>query len=49
LTLLLEKSKRYADCIQLIHDYQKKDDKLVLTNSDLNAIEKRKNRVIKKI
>jgi hypothetical protein len=25
LSLLLEKSKRYADCIQLIRDYQKKD------------------------
>ena len=49
LSLLLEKSKRYAECIQLIHDYQKKDDKCVLTSSDLEAIQKRKRRVIRKV
>ena len=49
LSLLLEKSKRYADCIQLIHDYQEKDDKCGLTRSDLEAIQKRKHRVINKL
>jgi len=49
LSLLLEKSKRYADCIQLIHDYQKKDDKLGLTNTDLKAIQKRLLRVLNKV
>lgn len=49
LSLLLEKSKRYADCIQLIRDYQKKADKCGLTRSDLEAIQKRKDRVIKKV
>jgi hypothetical protein len=49
LSLLLEKSKRYAGCIQLIHAYQEKDDKCGLTNSDLKAIQKRKHRVIKKV
>ena len=48
LSLLLEKSKRYDDCIQLINDYQEKDDKCGLTKSDLEAIQKRKHRVIKK-
>ena len=49
LSLLLEKSKRYADCIQLIRDYRKKTDKCGLTRSDLEAIQKRKDRVIKKV
>ena len=48
LSLLLEKSKRYANCIQLICDYQKKTDKCGLTRSDSVTIQKRKDRVMKK-
>jgi HNH endonuclease len=49
LSLLLEKSKRYAECIELIKDYENKNDKLGLTSSDYKIIQKRKYRVIKKV
>jgi hypothetical protein len=48
-SLLLEKSKRYIECIQLIDDYEKKDDKRGLPAKDLKSIEKRKQRTLKKL
>ncbi len=49
LSLLLEKVKRYPDCIQLIQDYEEIEDKCGLTNSELKSIKKRRDRVFMKV
>ena len=49
LSLLLEKSNRYDECIKLIQDYEKKDDKLGLTITDSKNVQKRKIRILKKL
>ena len=49
LSLLLEKAERYDECIKVIEDYEKKNDKYGLLSSDLQAIKKRKFRTLKKL
>lgn len=49
LSLLLEKTKRYDECIKLIQDYENKNDKLGLTTTDSKAVEKRKIRILNKL
>ena len=49
LSLLLEKMKRYSECIKAIEDYEKKNDKYGLPISDIQAIKKRKYRTLRKL
>lgn len=49
LSLLLEKAKKYDECIKVIEDYERKNDKRGLLSSDLQAIRKRKIRILKKL
>lgn len=49
LSLLLEKAKKYDECIKLIEDYEKKNDKVGLTITDAKVVEKRKLRITNKL
>lgn len=49
LSLLLEKSKKYSECINVIENYENKNDKVGLTGSDSKTIQKRKVRIIQKL
>jgi len=49
LSLVLEKNKKYKECLELIEKYEKMEDPLGLTKGDMENIRKRKNRVIKKL
>jgi hypothetical protein len=49
ITALLERKKKYSECLAEIEKYEKIGDKKGLSKSDAQTIAKRKNRVIKKI
>jgi 5-methylcytosine-specific restriction protein A len=48
LSLMLEKSKRYEECLTVIEKYESLDDKFGLTHADQESIRKRKIRMLKK-
>jgi hypothetical protein len=45
----LERQKRYQECLDEIEAYEKVNDKLGLYNDEKQTIEKRKERIMKKI
>jgi len=49
LSLVLEKNKKYKECLELIEKYKKMEDLVGLTKSDMESIRKRKDRIIKKL
>lgn len=48
LTLLLEKSKKFKECLEQIEKYELMEDKVGLTKRDIESVHKRKARIIKK-
>jgi hypothetical protein len=48
LSLMLEKSKQYEECLSVIEKYESLDDKVGLTQADQESIRKRKRRMLKK-
>lgn len=48
LSLMLEKNKRYEECLSIIEKYESLDDKFGLTYTDQESIRKRKSRMLKK-
>ena len=48
-SLVLEKNKMYKECLNAIKKYEQIEDRVGLTKRELESINKRKDRVIKKI
>jgi len=49
LSLVLEKNKKYKECLEVIEKYEKMEDPLGMTKGDMDSIHKRKDRMIKKL
>ena len=47
LTLILEKQKKYRECLEEIESYQTYDDKVWLYAGEKEKIEKRKSKILK--